>query len=529
MPPSPATCLVTLIACGACVLCACHKGTAAPGPSFVVSVSMPGASASDAEGLASVIERSCGQVPKVARLVGTAREGVASVRVEMERGSDVDADAMALTEALKSARTSLPIEAPPPVLSRGTGAVVVRHALRSEVLPLREVTVTEQALWAMPASRTAGVGSTQECGQFAPRVLVDVDAPALAAMGMTLPDVAAALRKGSVGPATAMTPLLLATRNGAPVRLNDVARVSDDAATPRCRAFDEKGPVVEVTVRGQPGAEPAKVRDALAVTQREALAAMPMGMTMTAVAPGRTVEVDLDPSQVSLRIPEALREAVAEVPGVGAFVLEVGPSAETDLPSWAHVRLASEDEALAARVASALAALPFVRGAGEPDATVELVGADRAALEASADAMRTAVGAHARIVQRLGGDRELVTRVVVDPTRTKQLGVSAADVALVVQARDGVTVGSYFDVHSVAVPVVMRCKGAPDQLFVHGAQGSVPLSAVAATKTEQVEGVLLHEGQFPMIGARVQAGDTKALEKVFLAPQGMQYRVMPAW
>ncbi|HEY8088830.1 MAG TPA: hypothetical protein VIF09_13315, partial [Polyangiaceae bacterium] len=377
------------------------------------------------------------------------------------------------------------------------------------------------------AAQVAGVGVVEECGAMAPRVLVEVDAAALAGTGLTFADVASALRKGNAGPAAAMGPVVIAYANGAPVRLSDVARVMDDATPPRCRAFDEKGPVVEATVRAQPTVDAAKVREALAPTEQAARTALPAGVTMTAVGLGRTVEVDVDPAETDQGATQALRDAVAKVPGVGPFVLEVGAGSDADLPSAARVRLASQDRELAARVAAAVKALPFVRGAGEPDAVVELVGADRAALEAQAEAMRTAVGAHAVIVQRLGGDREPTTRVVVDEATARRLGVALADVALAVQAREGVRVGTFSGAQSQAVPVVLRAKGGPGELYVKGTAGRVPLSALVSTKSEPVESVLLHEGQLPVIGVSVQTGDVKALEKAFRAPEGMQYRVIP--
>ena len=507
------------------VACACHKGPAAVGPAFEVSVSMVGASPSDAESMASVVERQVAVVPKVARLRGTAHEGMALVRVDMERGTDPDADFQALMDALKPTANLLPREAMPPVVVRAPGATVARYLFQSETLPLSEVSVAVNAAWATPVAQTAGVGGVESCGEAMPRVLIDVDAQALAGSGLTIAEVAAFLRAAKGGTGEALRSQVLATKSGAPLRLADVARVSDDETPPRCRAFDAKGAVLESTVRAQPTVDAAKVREALATKVGGTRMALPPSLTMASVAPGRTVEIDLDPAKAVHAASGALREAVAEVPGVGAFVLEVGPASAGDAPPGARVRLASTDAAVAERVTATVAALPFVRGAGEPNATVELVSADRAAIDAQADAMRAAVGKHARIVRRLGGGGVLVTRVVVDRDAVSKLGVLSTDVALALDAQEGVTVSSYFGPGSLLVPVVLRMKATLDHVYVKGSAGPVPLAAVASMQSRTEEPVLLHEGQFPMVGLRVQTDDVKALAKAFSPPVGMQYRV----
>ncbi|HEY3816088.1 MAG TPA: hypothetical protein VGL81_02900 [Polyangiaceae bacterium] len=82
--------------------------------------------------------------------------------------------------------------------------------------------------------------------------------------------------------------------------------------------------------------------------------------------------------------------------------------------------------------------------------------------------------------------------------------------------------------HATApVPVVLRMEAPLDRVQLRGASGRVPLAAIAALRSETEPAVLLHEGELPMVGATVQTGDAKALEKLFHAPEGMQYRVIP--
>ncbi len=447
------------------------------------------------------------------------------VTLELERGVDPDDSLRLLQEELRPVGQLLPREASFPVTMRGPGPVVARYSVRSESLPLVQLGELVDASLVLPVAQTPGVGGVQACGLLRRQITVDVDPVALAGTGLTLPDVSAGLEKAGAGTAEALGPLVLRYANGAPVRLKDVARIQDDAATPDCRAFDEHGLVQESIVRTQPGVSPDDVRKAVDALAQKATVALPPGVELRPRTVERTLQVDVDPD-TSAEAKRQLQRAVAGVAGVGPFLVEIGPLTEADPPSIARVLLASKDDALAGRVLAAVRALPIVRGAGEPNATVELSSASWPLLEtASADLFR-ALSARGELVLRLGDHRHLEAQVHVDKEAASRLGVSMIDVGLVLQARKGKTVATFFTATGT-LPVVLRVGGSLDQLFVKGSAGPVPLDAVTHLRSESVALALRHVGQLPLIGARVQTRDLSELRRAYVPPPDVHMQVWP--
>src|SRR5262249_38288217 len=124
----------------------------------------------------------------------------------------------------------------------------LRVAVRSSRLPLVEVRELAERVLAQRLGRVAGVTEARACGggRRAIDVTPDPVAPAGARLGVH--DVGAAI---AAHPATAeaLRAVVVATRNGAPIRLADVANVAD-GMRPDCRVFAADGvPRVEVTLR----------------------------------------------------------------------------------------------------------------------------------------------------------------------------------------------------------------------------------------------------------------------------------------
>ena len=470
------------------------------------------------------VERSCGQIAHVARMHGYSLPERSLVTVELERGADLDGSMRLLQEALRGAGPLLPQEALPPAVTRADRRVFARYAAQSDVLPLVELGEVVQEAFVLPVARTSGVGLVASCGERRRQVTVDVDPVALAGVGLTLREVVEVLTKAGAGTPDALAPLVLRYANGAPVRLQDVARVWADASMPDCVAYDERGPVVETLVRTQPGAHADEIRKAIAEREHAAATSLPPGVVLRARTFARTLEVDLDPDVV-LAVRIELQRAIAGVAGIGSFLLEIGPTTEADPPTIARVLLASKDDALAARVLTALRALPFVRSAGEPNATVELSAVGRSELEAASAELFRALAARGELVLRLGVDRHPEARVLVDAGAASRLGVSRADVELALAARKGKVVSTYFTATG-SVAVVLHVGGTLDHLYAKGLAGPVPLDAVTSTRAESTPLVLQHVGQFPMVGARVQTKDLSGLRRAYVPPPDVHLQVL---
>jgi multidrug efflux pump subunit AcrB len=447
------------------------------------------------------------------------------VTVQLAKGADADAAMVSLRAELQRAMSQLPANAMLPTVSRGRGVLVARYAIRSDALPLVQLHEVLRTTWLARVEATAGVGAVVTCGDAVPRVTVNVDSAALAGMGRTVGDVVAALTPlpgARSATAEALASVLIATVNGAPIRIRDVARVSDDAALGRCRAFGDRGALFEASVYAQPSADVREVRAALAQSLTAAMRELPPGVDLRELGAGHAVAVDLDPAVSLAGAVTALRDAVTTAAGGAPFVVEIeteDPGATRDpSPEGARVVLDTADDGAVQRMVRALAMVPVLRGAGEPNATVLLVGPDRAALGAAAPDLVKRLAERSVVVARRGNADRPTPVFRNDRAAAAQLGVSIPDASLAIQAlRGGATVAG----------VLVRIDGTLDRVYVRAGTATAPLSAIVTMSVERAPAVLLRDDQFPAVGARVHAADLASLEHVFEPPAGIILRVVP--
>ena len=182
--------------------------------------------------------------------------------------------------------TFLPRDLPiPPVYSKvnPADAPILTLALTSDTLPLPQVEDLADTRFAQKISQLSGVGLVSISGGQRPAVRIHANPAALAAYGLTLEDLRAALSTANVnqakgsfdGPRQAYIigandqlfssgeyrPLIVAYRNGAPVRLSDVAEAIDDAENVKLAAWMNNTPAVILNIQRQPGANVIEVVD----------------------------------------------------------------------------------------------------------------------------------------------------------------------------------------------------------------------------------------------------------------------------
>ncbi|HEY3521579.1 MAG TPA: efflux RND transporter permease subunit, partial [Rhodanobacteraceae bacterium] len=193
----------------------------------------------------------------------------------MER--DIDIAAQDVQSALRAARLpgSLPY---PPVYNRvnPADAPILTLVLSSDSRPLRDVNDYADSIIAQKLSQVPGVGLVSIAGNVRPAVRVQVDPARLANLGLTLEDVRSALTQANVNAAkgtlngTVQTysigtndqlqsaqqyaGTIISYKNGAPVRLGDVAKVIDGVENDQLAAWANGKPAVLLDIRRQPGA-----------------------------------------------------------------------------------------------------------------------------------------------------------------------------------------------------------------------------------------------------------------------------------
>ncbi|MBN8947046.1 MAG: efflux RND transporter permease subunit [Rhodanobacter sp.] len=220
-------------------------------PGVYVVANMPGASAQTmANTVMAPLERHLGQIPGIDDMYGNANEGAVGIGVRFNFSRTADSAARDVQAALNAAAVDLPagMPSPPQYFKFDTSQIPILFlALTSSGMPQDKLFDLADTLLKPAVAQIDGVAQVQVFGGTPHAVRIDLDNRALAAKGLTANDVANALRAANVNSPqgiisnghTQMTvsandglrepaefaDLLIAERNGAPVRLSDVARV----------------------------------------------------------------------------------------------------------------------------------------------------------------------------------------------------------------------------------------------------------------------------------------------------------------
>ncbi len=232
------------------------------------------------------LERQFGQMPGLNQMTSTSSGGSSVVTLQFSLDIDLDIAEQEVQAAMNSAATFLPRDLPaPPVYNKvnPADAPILTLALTSATLPLSQVRDFAETRFAQKISQLSGVGLVSISGGQRPAVRIQANPRALAAYGLTLEDlrvvVAAAnvnqAKGGFDGPRRASIinatdqlfagkdykALIVAYRNGAPVRLSEVAEVIDDVENTKQAAWMNETPAVIVNIQRQPGTNVIEVVD----------------------------------------------------------------------------------------------------------------------------------------------------------------------------------------------------------------------------------------------------------------------------
>ncbi|WP_326544126.1 efflux RND transporter permease subunit [Pseudorhodoferax sp.] len=232
-------------------------------PTIQVQTLYPGASPEVMSRTVSApLERQFGQMPGLNRMASTSAAGVSIVTLQFDLDQTLDVAEQQVQAAINAGNSLLPADLPaPPVYAKvnPADAPILTLAVGSDSMPLTEVQNLVNTRMAQKISQVAGVGLVTLSGGQRPAVRIQADTNALASVGLgidTLRSVIAAANansaKGSFdGPARAYSinsndqllaaadyqNLIVAWKNGAPVRMRDVARVVDGAENAQLGAW----------------------------------------------------------------------------------------------------------------------------------------------------------------------------------------------------------------------------------------------------------------------------------------------------
>jgi multidrug efflux pump len=248
-------------------------------PTIQVVTLYPGASPDVVtSSITAPMERQFGQMPGLNQMSSTSSGGASVITLQFSLSLNLDVAEQEVQAAINAATSFLPIDLPmPPIYSKvnPADAPIMTLAITSKTLPLPKVQDLIDTRVAQKISQLPGVGLVSISGGQKPAVRIQANPKALAAYKLTLDDLRTTISnvnvnqaKGSFdGPERASTidandqiklaaeyeKVIVAYRNGAPVRLTDVADVRDDAENVNLAAWQNQTPAVIVNIQRQPG------------------------------------------------------------------------------------------------------------------------------------------------------------------------------------------------------------------------------------------------------------------------------------
>src|SRR6202048_2294050 len=256
-------------------------------PTIQVQTFYPGASP-DVMGssVTAPLERQFGQIPGLNQMTSTSSFGSSVITLQFGLDLNIDIAEQEVQAAINGASNLLPQGLPnPPIYSKinPADAPILTLALTSSSLPLSKVEDLTDTTLPKKISQLTGVGLVSISGAQRPAVRIQANPTALASYGLSLEDLRTSLSQANVDQAKgtfdglhqaytigandhlissdSYRPLIIAYRNGAPVRLSDVANVIDGTENVRLAAWMNLTPAVIVNIQRQPGANIISVVD----------------------------------------------------------------------------------------------------------------------------------------------------------------------------------------------------------------------------------------------------------------------------
>ena len=249
-------------------------------PTIMVQASLPGASPETmASTVATPLERTLGVIAGVSEITSTSSQGSTRVILQFDLSRNIDGAAREVQAALNAARTLLPSGMPSNPTYRKVNpadAPVMILSLTSETMSRAQMYDAASTILAQKISQIEGIGQVIVGGASLPAVRVELDPPKLTSLGISPDEVRAAIvttnanrPKGSIEDDTRhwqilandqakraadYIPVIVAWRNGAPVRIGDVAEVVDSQQDLRNAGLVNGQPSVSMILFRQPGA-----------------------------------------------------------------------------------------------------------------------------------------------------------------------------------------------------------------------------------------------------------------------------------
>jgi multidrug efflux pump len=321
-------------------------------PTIQVQTFYPGASPDVmTSSVTAPLEVQFGQMPGLSQMSSTSSAGASVITLQFSLDLSLDVAEQEVQAAINAAGNLLPSDLPaPPIYAKvnPADAPILTLALTSKTMPLTQVEDLADTRLAQKISQLPGVGLVSISGGHRPAVRIQANYRQLAAYGLNIDDLRTTLANANVntpkgnfdGARRAYTinandqirkpsdynDLVVAYRNGAPVKLSDVARATEGAENTKLAAWMNTDEAVIVNIQRQPGANVIEVVDRIHALLPQLRAALPSAVDV-AVLTDRTTTIRASVADVEFELALAVVLVVVVI-----FVFLRSPSA-TLIPS----------------------------------------------------------------------------------------------------------------------------------------------------------------------------------------------------
>ena len=296
-------------------------------PTIQIQTFYPGASPEViTSAITAPLEKQFGQMPGLNQMSSTSSAGASVVTLQFNLSLPIDVAEQEVQAAISAGQNLLPQDLPaPPIYAKvnPADAPVLTLGITSAVMPLTEVQDMADTRVAQKISQLKGVGVVSISGGQRPAVRVVVNPRALAAYGLNLDDLRTTINvanqngpKGTLdGPARSYTintndqirsadeygNIIVAYRNGSPVRMKDVATLVSGAENTKLGGWMNNTPALILNVQRQPGANVVDVVNRIQALLPELQAALPPGVDV-AILTDRTTTIRASIRDVQLEM-----------------------------------------------------------------------------------------------------------------------------------------------------------------------------------------------------------------------------------
>ena len=273
-------------------------------PTIQIQTFYPGASPEVVtSSITAPLEKQFGQVPGLTQMTSISSFSSSLITLQFSLDLSIDIAEQEVQAAINASSTFLPTNLPfPPIYSKTNpaDAPILTLAITSDTAPLPKVEELAETRLAQRISQLKGVGLVSISGGQRPAVRVQANPTALASYGLSLETLRTALSSANVnqakgsfdGPDQAWTindndqlssgsqygPIIIAYRNGAPIRIRDVATVIDGAENTKLAAWVNDQRALVLNIQRQPGTNIISVVDTVQAILPQIEASLPEGV-----------------------------------------------------------------------------------------------------------------------------------------------------------------------------------------------------------------------------------------------------------